>query len=358
MLFPARKVFWISGALVLLVGLALPKVWPRLRGARAKMEKQVGWSGGGVAVTTLVLAGERLEETVAVTGTLRAEEAIDVQTEISGKIVEIAFDEGAEVKRGDLLLRLDDAEARAELNRAQARITKAESLEKRLRGLMQSGWTNEQEFEQAQSDYRALLAERELAEAKLAKTELRAPFDGVVGVRSVSLGSYVAPSARITTLQSVARLKLDFAVAERHAARLRPGATVSFSVSGDAERHEGEVYVVEPRVDEATRTVLVRARVDNASGALRPGALAQVALTLEAWNAALLVPAMAVVTEENGKAVFVIEDGKATRRKVATGLRRAEQVQIVEGLAAGEVVVVAGVQSLRAGTAVKAAGTN
>mgnify|MGYP000951167447 FL=1 len=353
---------WGGGVLVLLIGLALPKALSWARGNRGEgtvapsVESRRG--GGGVTVATMVIAGQLLEEIVAVTGTLHAEEAIDVQTEISGKIVEIAFEEGATVKRGELLLRLDDSEARAELNRAKARITKAESLEKRLRGLMQNGWTNEQEFEQAQSDYRALLAERELAEAKLAKTELRAPFDGVVGIRSVSWGSYVAPSARITTLQKVEWLKLDFAVAERHAARLRPGAKVSFTVSGDEQRHDGTVYVVEPRVDEATRTVLVRARVENANGTLRPGALAQVTLRLQEWEAALLVPAMAVITEENGKSVFVVEEGKAQRRRVVTGLRRAELLQIVAGLRAGEEVVVAGVQSLRAGAAVKVAQEN
>ena len=356
------KALWVGGTLTAVVALALPKLLPLWRGKMdtrdARAERRESTGGGSVAVTTLTLAGEPLEEAVTVTGTLRAEEAIDVQTEVAGKIVEIAFEEGAPVKRGDLLVRLDDVEARAELSRAKARITKAESLERRLRGLMQKGWTNEQEFEQAQSDYHALLAERELAEAKLAKMELRAPFDGVVGVRSVSLGSYVAPSTRITSLQEVARLKLDFAVAERHAVRLAPGARVSFTVSGDAQHHAAEVYVVEPHVDETTRTVLVRARVRNIDGALRPGALAQVTLTLKTWESALLVPAMAVVTEKEGKSVFVVEGGNAQPRKVETGLRRDEQVQIVKGLSEGEVVVVAGVQSLRAGAAVKVAGRN
>lgn len=342
--------------MVITAGLAVPKLLPFWRGTAAQAPGEA--KGAAQVVATRTLVAEPLAETVAIAGTLREEEAIDVQTEVAGKIVELAFVEGAAVRRGDLLLRLDGAETRAELNRARARITKAESLEKRLRGLMQNGWTNQVEFEQAESDFNALRAEVELAEAKLAKTELRAPFDGVVGLRNVSPGSYVAPSTRITTLQNVARLKLDFAVAERHAGRLRPGAKVSFSVSGDAQRHMGEVYVVEPRIDEVTRTVLVRALVENAAGTLRAGALAQVELTLERWEEALLVPAMAIVTEEQGKSVFVVEAGKARPRQVETGLRRAEQVQITRGLAAGDEVIVAGVQSVRAGAAVKVAGAN
>lgn len=348
-----KSLLWLGiSAGVLLLALVSPR-W-RARSENApKAETGARRSGGGTEVETLRVKPAALDETLQLTGTLRADETIEVQAESAGKITGIHFTEGTAVRRDDLLLKINDAELVASLQRATARRELAQVKARRLARLLENGGINQQDFDSAQSEFIVQEAEVRLIRAQLDKTEIRAPFDGLIGLRFVSAGSLVTPSTRIATLQSVNRLKLDFTVPERHAARLQPGVRVEFTVSGDRNRHQGEVYAVEPRIDEATRTLLVRARVDNAAGALRPGALAEVTLILQHWEQTLLVPAMAVVSGEKGKTVFVVEADRAEIHRVETGLRRQELVQITSGLQPGDEVVVGGVQLVKSGAAVR-----
>lgn len=347
---------WICAGVLVLV-LINYSPWGRARQQAAAPTETAGAArrsgNSGVEVEVLILRAHPLAETLQLTGTLRADESIDVQAETAGKITEIAFTEGRAVRRGDLLVKINDSELRAARQRAIARREIAELKARRLALLVNNGGVNQQESDTAQSEFAVQEAEVQLIQAQLDKTEIRAPFDSVIGLRFVSVGSLVTPSTRIASLQSVAQLKLDFSVPERHAVHLTPGATVEFSVSGGTQRHVGKIYAIEPRVDEATRTVLVRALVDNAALTLRPGALAEVSLPLQPWPDALLVPAVAILTSGGGKAVFVVEDGKAKLRPVVTGLRQQESVQLTSGVKAGDLVVIAGVQQLKSGTAVR-----
>lgn len=310
-------------------------------------------SSGVLQVSAVTLVTSPLAEKISATGTLRADEGVELQPETNGKIVSISFKEGTAVRRGDLLLKLNDAELQATLQRTTSRRTLAELRERRLAQLVASKSVNQQDYDAAVSELSVQRAEVALVEAQLAKFEIRAPFDGVVGLRFVSEGAFVTPTIRVATLQRLSQLKIDFSVPEKYATRIRTGSPVTFTVDGGAAVFRGEIFAVDPKIDPATRTVLIRALCPNPDGRLLPGAFANVEFTLAEVVDALLVPAGAVIPGLSEKNVFIVVQGKAVRRAVQTGVRTESSVQITSGLAAGDVVITSGQQQLRAGQSVQ-----
>jgi membrane fusion protein (multidrug efflux system) len=304
-------------------------------------------------VTGVKLAPVLFAETIAANGTLRAEESVELQTEVNGKIVALNFTEGTPVKAGDVLVKIDDSTLTASLRRAEARRELARFREQRLAKLVNEGGVSKFDYDAARSELAVQEAEVALILADIRKTEIRAPFDGVVGLRFVSLGAYVNPTTRIATLQRVTNLKVDFSVPERYATRIHAGAPVSFKVAGSPRVFTGEVYAVEPRIDVGTRTLLLRAKCNNPDLALIPGIYADIEFTVSQAENALLVPAIAVISGLDERFVFIAKEGKAQRVRVTTGPRTSTQVQIIKGLNAGDVVLTSGVQQLRPGLAVK-----
>lgn len=313
-----------------------------------------GGAGAALRVDAVRLVAMPLAETIVSTGSLRAEEGVELQAETNGKVVSINFTEGARVRKGDLLLKLNDSELRATLQRATHRLELAQIKESRLAKLFETNSVNRQDYDVAASELSVQRAEVALVEAQIAKLEIRAPFDGVVGLRFVSEGAFVNATTRVATLQRLDNLKIDFSVPEKYAGRIRIGAPITFAVAGGEHRSRGEIYAYDPRIDVLTRTVLIRALCPNPEGRLLPGAFANVEVVLDQMNDALLVPAVAVVPGLSEKNVFVIEDGKAVRRSVETGLRTESMVQVISGLKAGDVVITSGLQQIRAGQAVRA----
>ena len=309
--------------------------------------------GAPLHVSAITLMPTPLTEKISATGTLRADEGVELQPETNGKIIAINFKEGTPVRRGDLLIKLNDAEPQATLQRTISRRDLAELKERRLAQLVASKSVNQQDYDAAVSELSVQRAELALVEAQLAKCEIRAPFDGVVGLRFVSEGAFVTPTTRVATLQRLSPLKIDFSVPEKYAARIRPGSPVTFTVDGGGVVFKGEIFAVDPRIDSATRTVLIRALCPNTEGRLFPGAFANVEFTLAEMADALLVPAGAVIPGLSEKNVFIAVQGKAVRRAVQTGVRTETSVQIISGLAAGDVVITSGQQQLRAGQPVQ-----
>jgi membrane fusion protein (multidrug efflux system) len=304
---------------------------------------------GGAALKVYVhkVAPRDLKETITANGTLLANEAVELRTEISGKVVEIDFEEGARVKKGDLLLKTNDSELAAQLQRTIYRIELAKAQETRERQLIEQGGTSQASFDATVNAVRVLEAEAQLIRAQLEKTEIHAPFDGIVGLRMVSVGSYVTPTTVIATLQDLDRLKIDFTISERLMNRVHAGTPITFSVAGRQEKFSGEVYAVEPVIAETTRTVLLRARASNVEKKLLPGAYVSVDVTLDDIPNALLVPTNAIIPGLNERSVFVLKDGKAVTRKVTTGIRLDREIQIVEGLEPGETVITSGLLQIR-----------
>lgn len=302
----------------------------------------------GVTVRT-----EAFAESIVANGTLRAEESIELQTEVNGKVVALNFEEGQRVTAGQVLVKIDDSTQQANLRRTQARRALAALREQRLARLVAEGGVSQLEFDQAQSEIAVIDAELEVLRAEIAKTEIRAPFDGVAGLRFISLGAYVNPATRIATLQGTARLKVDFSVPERYATLVSPGDPVRFTVAGTATPFTGQILAIEPRIDIATRSILLRALCNNPDGMLVPGSFARVEYTVQKSSEAVLVPAIALISGLEERFLFVVRDGVARRVTVTTGARTASRVQILEGLAPGDIVITSGVQQLRPGLPVK-----
>jgi membrane fusion protein (multidrug efflux system) len=306
-----------------------------------------------VQVVVETVKGQRFAETLTATGTLLAQEGVELQAETNGRVVSINFHEGARVHTGVLLVKLNDADLRASLERALRRQELATVREKRLAQLVGERLVTQDDYDVARSEMLVQDAEVELIRAQIARTEIRAPFDGTVGLRYVSEGAFVTATTRVATLQQIDRLKVDFTVSERYAQRIAAGQPVTFRVAGSDHAHTGRVYAIDPRVDSSTRTILVRALCDNTAGRLLPGSFASLELTVADIPDALLIPAEAVEPGVDGKRVYVVQDGIAHRRIVQIGSRTAQAVQVVDGLAAGEQIVVSGLVQMSDGAAVK-----
>lgn len=286
-------------------------------------------------------------ETLAATGTLRAAESVELQAEADGRVVAIHFRDGSHVNRGDLLLKINDAELQASLQRATQRRELAAVRERRIGQLAKERIATQDDYDAARSEVAVQDADIALIRAQIAKTEIRAPFDGTIGLRHVSRGAFLSATTRVATLQQVDQLNVDFSVPERHVGRVLPGMKVRFQVAGVEQPQAATILAVDPRADVATGSLLVRARYDNAKGRLYPGTFASVELDVATIAGALLVPAEAVLPDIDGSVVFVLQGDKAIRRTVQLGARTASAVQVLAGLEPGDRLIVNGLQQLR-----------
>lgn len=311
--------------------------------------------GGGkpLKVTTFMVAPGLFSETITATGTVLADEGVELQPEINGKIMSINFKEGSYVKQGDLLLKLNDSDLRANLDRYQYSKKLAEVRFRRYSQLLSQKMVSQDDYDSVLSEMNVQQSFIDLYQAQIQKTEIRAPFDGVVGLRYVSVGSFVNANTRIATLQRLKDLKIDFAVPEKYAGRIKVGTQITFTVAGGLQKYAGRISALDPRIDSGTRTLLVRAICANTDGRLLPGAFTNVSIPLDQINDAILVPAEAVVAGLDEKNVFIIKDGVAERRAVETGARTSSQVHIISGLHAGDQVITSGLQTMKPKQAVE-----
>lgn len=308
-------------------------------------------------VRTTVLEPRTLARTLRLTGTLRADESVSLRSEIAARVVEIYFDEGEPVETGDLLVKLDDAELRAELGETEADLTFARREEGRQKRLFEEGNTSERLYDEAANRRSLLEARLRILETRLEKTEIRAPFSGTIGLREISPGSFVQSDTLLASLRRLDPLKIDFSAPERYVGDLRTGMEFQIEVPGSDGRYEGVVYAREPGIDPETRTVRMRGRIANPGDNLLPGGYAQVFLDLGGSENVLMIPTVAVVPGQESS-VFVVENGVVHRRPVELGRRARDGVQILSGVESGETVVVAGMQNIRPGQRVRVLNDN
>ncbi len=293
------------------------------------------------------VSGRVVDDAISTTGELRANEEVDLRAEEEGRIVDLRFEEGQAVRKGELLVKINDADLVAEKRRLEVQRDLAQRREQRSRALLEEQTLSQDVYEEARGRLQVLEAQLEQVAAEIDKTEIRAPFAGVVGLRQVSKGSLINSSTTIARLQNLDPIKLDFSVPEKYAGELGAGDTVTFTVSGSDRTFEGKVYAVEPRIDPNTRTVQVRARAANKEFALFPGAFAKVRVVLNRQDGALMVPSIALIPGAQSTSVYVAKDGKAERRSVDVGKRTEDRVQILSGLEEGDRVIVSGIQQMR-----------
>jgi membrane fusion protein (multidrug efflux system) len=310
---------------------------------------------GGVAVTveTAPVATARLQEDVVAIGTLRSNESVVVRPEISGRISEIGFTEGSPVQKGQLLIALDSSVYAAELQQAKANLALAETNYKRTTDLEREKFVSAGAKDQSLNALRVGQANVALAEARLAKTQIRAPFGGVIGIRQVSVGDYVKEGQDLVSLEDIAALKVDFRLPEVMLTDLKRGQTVEVASDAMPNRtYAATLEAIDPLVDQNGRAVTCGAAEEH-RGQLRPGMFVRTRLILEERANALTVPEEALMPSGADQYVYKVVDGKVTRVQVKTGLRRGSQVEVTQGLQAGVVVVTAGQIKLREGAAVR-----
>lgn len=301
-----------------------------------------------VPVQTELAEAGRAATRIRATGSLRASDAVVVQPEIAGRVTEVLFDQGQAVTAGTPMIKLAPETFQAELTVAEAALVLAQENFTRSEELSRRGATAAQALDEARANLRTAEAEVDLARVRLADTSITAPFDGVVGLKEISVGRYVEPGDELVALERIDPLYLDFRLSERWLTKLKQGDTVAVTVDALPDQiFEGTIAALDPKVDVNGRAVQLRATVPNPDRSLRPGLFARVDLDLDAREDAVLVPEAAIVLQEDGPIVYRIEDGKALVTPVSTGVRRDGRVEITQGLQAGATVVVNGHVRLR-----------
>lgn len=321
--------------------------------SKASSPKNSPRTGQVMRVEGQVLKPRPFAENLTLSGTLEANEEIELRSEISGVVERINFKEGAKVSKGQLLFQINDIELRAQLSKVKTAQQLASENQRRAKLLLEKQAISQEEFEVANADFESARAESDLIAAQLSKTTVRAPFSGTIGLRNISEGTYVTPSTPIANLVNTSPLKLTFAIPEKYVSQMQVGTVLTFTTSNSREKHTAKIYAIEPQVDIATRTLKMRAIADNKEGKLYPGTFANVTLPLETAEDALLVPTEALIPIQNGKMIFIVEGGKAKEVVVETGARTDSVVRILSGLKVGDTILTTGVMSLRNGAPVQ-----
>ncbi|MFY8009447.1 MAG: efflux RND transporter periplasmic adaptor subunit [Flavobacterium sp.] len=298
-------------------------------------------------VTVYVVKGQDFSNTISLSGSIEANEQIEIRSEVSGIVENIAFTEGSSVTRGQVLFKVNDIELRAQLAQAKTKESLASENERRAKLLLQKEAISQEEYDIASADYRTAKAQTQLIQAQIGKTTVRAPFSGKIGLRSISPGTYVTPATLIAKLVSTNPLKITFSIPEKYASEISKNNTITFTVPNVKETFTAKIYALEPAIEATTRTLQIRALTDNSNGKLLPGTFANIELPLKNIKDAIIIPTEAIVPIQDGKKVFIANNGKAKEVKVETLTRTDKDVVITSGLKIGDTVLTSGVMSLK-----------
>jgi len=311
-----------------------------------------GKKGGPIAVEIKVAQPELLLNTVSSTGTILANEKAEIRPEISGRIVKILFEEGAVVQKNKLLIKMNDSDLQAQLKRNEAQGILLASDEYQKRKLLEIKAISQDEYDSAKSLMLVNQADKQLLEAQIAKTEIYAPFSGKVGLRTVSVGNYVASNTLIATIQQLDPVKIEFDIPEKYSGFIHPGLDLSFGTDASDSIIWAKVYALESSITTETRTLKIRATCPNKANMLNPGTFARVRMTLERFPDAIKIPSEAILTVLDGNSVFICKDGKAQLTPVITGIRTESEIQIIKGVSAGDSLITTGLLQLTNGAKV------
>jgi membrane fusion protein (multidrug efflux system) len=300
-----------------------------------------------LGVRATVVESRVFQDRIFVTGTVLAQDEVHLQAEANGRLVRLSIKEGESVRKGDLLAKINDADLQAQLRRAELNLELARIRESRQKQLLESRAISQQDYDIVLNEVNTILAEIDLIKANIDRTEIRAPFDGILGLRLVSEGSFVTVGTRLATLQNIDRIRIDFSIPERYAGQVGTGDRIRYSRQGSDKVYDAVVTAIEPRVDPNTRTLNLRATATNPGRAILPGVFAQITYSLSQVENAILIPSEAIVPELGRVFVFVARSGKAQRIVVETGVRTGTMIQITSGLTPGDTLLTTGILQLR-----------
>ena len=311
-----------------------------------------GGTQGPSAVETVIVKPQKIENTLVTNGSILPNEEINLRSEISGQVIRINFKEGSRVSKGQLLVQIDDSELRPRQQKLNVELKTAKDELERMQELYKIQGISKQDLETAELKVASLQSDLNLVQAQINKSRIRAPFSGTIGLRQVSRGAYVTPGDPIARLVETDPVKIEFSVPETYATQIKKDQILSFRLAGSDLSTNAIIYAYDPMIDPATRSLKVRAKADNKNGELIPGSFVSLQLTLKDINDALLVPNVAVVPDIEGQKIYIIRDGKATQRTVRTGLQRGNEIQLTQGVEAGDTVITTGLLSIREGAPV------
>jgi len=294
-----------------------------------------------------------LDQVISVSGTLKPFEETVLMPEVVGRVVKINLPEGKFVKKGTLLVKLFDGELQAQLHKAQTQLQLAEQTQKRQNELLKVNGISLTDFDQTVLQVSSIKNDIEVLKVMIRKTEVLAPYDGMIGLKNISIGAQVTPSTALATIRAVKQLKLDFSVPEKYSREVKSGSKVKFSVQGDDTKYEAVVMATEEGIDFATRNLKARAVVNVNKAFLVPGAFANVELRLKENKNALMVPTQSIIPQERNKKLILAKGGKAVFVTVKTGVRQASLVEVLDGVEPGDTVVTTGILFIKPGSGLK-----
>jgi len=327
----------------------------RIISNNSKNDDSKGKSGKNKVMTVsgIVVKTQTFDNNLSLSGSIEANEQVEIRSEISGIVEGIYFKEGSNVSKGQLLFKVNDLELRAQLAQAKTKQGLASENERRAKLLLAKEAISQEEYDVARADFKLAQSQVQLIDTQIAKTSVRAPFSGKIGLRSISPGTYITPTILVAKLVNSSQLKITFSIPEKYANQVKPNANLTFKFAGSNKNYQAKVYAIEPEVAVATRTLQVRALTENRDGKLLPGTFATVELPLDIIKDAVVIPSEAIVPVQNGKKVFIMKDGKAKEMMVETTTRTDASVLVLSGIKAGDTLITGGVMSLQEDDAVK-----
>lgn len=329
-------------------------VYPLLSPGEKKAEKGKSTKSDGPAkVKGKILKFDSFASEIKVMGKVIADEWVDLSPEVAGKITKIYFKEGSSVAKGQLLVKINDSELQAQLKKNEVKLQLASQNLDRQKKLLELNGTSQEQYDNSVFEYRSIEADIDLLKAQIAKTEVRAPFSGQIGLRYVSEGAFATPGVKIATLQNKSALKIDFTVPQNYSIYMKEGRTISFKTGNEVDPLQAKIYAIEPGVDQQTATLKVRAYVAERSIELIPGKVVEVLVSLSAPVQTILISSETLIPEISGYSVFMYKGGKAVSIPVQTGDRNEKVVQILGGIAEGDTMIVSGLIQLRNNSPVK-----
>jgi len=315
---------------------------------------KLGDKSPSIAVDVFLAKTVKMNNFISVSGTVLPNEIVELKAEISGRLMKLNAKEGQYVSKGELIAKINDDEYKAQVVKLGFVEKRAKDMQARQKRLLAVEGISREEFDVAESNVNTAQADRDLLMTQLAKTEIRAPFSGKLGLRAISEGAFLTPGTLVTTLVQTNPVKIDFSVPEKYASQVRVGSTVRFTAEGVSTPLSAQIRAISPLIDETLRTLKVRAFSNNASGKLVPGMFVRLDVPLMGDNRSIQIPTQAVVPVLRGKKVYVVRAGKAHELYIKTGVRTEEQVQVLEGLTPGDSVITSSIMALKNGAAVKA----
>jgi len=304
-------------------------------------------------ISAFVIKAEKIENTLYASGTILANEDVELKPEISGKVIALLLKEGSAVSQNQMLVKINDADFQAQLKKIQLQYDLAQTKLKRQQELLKINAISQEDFDIAQNNLNTIGADIDYVKSQISKTEIRAPFNGIIGLKNVSEGAYVSAGTTLASVLQIDPVKIDFSVSERYAPYIQKGVKVIFNIDGMKEDAQGEVYAVEPKIDMNTRTIMVRAICPNKNKTIFPGAFANIKVLLKDIDNAVMIPTEAVIPELRAKKVYIVKNGKAKPVIIETGIRTSSKVEILNGLQVGDTVITTGIMQLKPDALIK-----